>query len=131
MAASTKVAPWLYDQIMPYLYKSAVAAAQQCDGGTDGVTCGMKWTQNTTWDGSYGVGQQMCALEVIQATMIQQTTAPLSADTGGTSKGDPNAGTGGDSSDGSGVPSDPITTADRAGAGILTVVVVLGTSGLF
>lgn len=126
MAASTKAAPWLFDQVMPYIYKSAVAAAQQCDGGSDGVTCGMKWTQNTTWDGSYGVGQQMCALEVIQATVIEQSTAPVSADSGGTSKGNPNAGTGGDTTD-TAAPTDVITTGDRAGAGILTVVVLIGT----
>ncbi|KAK4497106.1 hypothetical protein PRZ48_011556 [Zasmidium cellare] len=130
MAASTKVAPFLYDSMMPYLYKSAVAAAQQCDGGSDGVTCGMKWTQNTTWDGSYGVGQQMCALEVIQATTIQRTSAPVSADTGGTSKGDPSAGTGGDTTDAA-APTDPITAGDKAGASILTVVVLIGTCSLF
>lgn len=130
MAASTKVAPWLYDQMMPYLEKSAVAAAQQCDGGTDGVTCGMQWTQNTTWDGSYGVGQQMCALEVIQATTIKRTTAPVSANNGGTSKGDPTAGSSGDSTDGS-APTSVITTGDRAGAGILTAVVLIGLMSMF
>lgn len=54
MASSTKAAPWLYDMVEPYLQASATAAAQQCDGGTDGITCGLRWTMNTTWDGSYG-----------------------------------------------------------------------------
>lgn len=89
MAASTKVAPWLYDDIQPYLAASAVAAAAQCDGGSDGVTCGTKWTTNGVWDGTYGVGQQMSALEVIQSNLIQRVQGPVSNSTGGTSSGNP------------------------------------------
>lgn len=128
MAASTKVAPWLYDQVRPYIEASAVAAAQQCSGGTDGVTCGLEWTKNTTYDGKYGVGEQMAALEVIQATLIQKSSSPVGADTGGTSQGDPSAGTGGDDDSG-GAPTSVITTADRAGAGILTAFVIISTLG--
>lgn len=125
MAASTKSAPFLYDQMIDYLDASAVAAAAQCDGGTDGVTCGMSWTKNSTYDGTYGVGEQMAALEIVQSTLIKKATAPVSSTTGGTSQGDPSAGTGGDSD-----PSEPtsvITTADRAGAGIVTGVLVIFT----
>ena len=39
MAACTTVAPWTHDMILPYLQSSAVAAAQSCSGGSDGVTC--------------------------------------------------------------------------------------------
>lgn len=94
MASSSKLAPWLYDMVRPYIEVSAVAAGQQCDGGDDGHTCGLKWTDNTTWDGSYGVGQQMAALEIVQALLIQEADEQVTADTGGTSQGDPNAGTG-------------------------------------
>ena len=87
MAATVKVAPWLNGQIMPCLEASAKAAAAQCNGGTDGVTCGSKWTLST-YDGSYGVGQQMSALEVIQANLISQVAGPLTNTTGGTSTGD-------------------------------------------
>lgn len=89
MAASTKVAPWLDDQIQPYLIASAQAAAAQCSGGTDGVTCGTKWYDNGTWDGTYGVGQQMSALEVIQSNLIHEVAGPLTNSTGGTSTGNP------------------------------------------
>lgn len=128
MAASTKPAPFLSAQVEPYLIASAQAAAAQCDGGTDGVTCGMKWTQGSVWDGSYGVGQQMAALEVIQALLIKQTSAPVTGSTGGTSTGDNNAGT---ENYGAGPrPVLPgITTADRGGAWALTVGIVLGTLG--
>lgn len=69
----------------------------------------------------------MCALEVIQATMIQEVSGPVSEGNGGTSKGDPTAGTGGDN-DGS-QPMSIITTADRAGVGIVTAVFLIGTLG--
>lgn len=129
MVASAKVAPWLYDRVMPYMYASAAAAVQQCSGGDDGQTCGMKWTQGSTWDGTYGVGQQMAALEVVSGTLIEQSKAPVSANTGGTSKGDPNAGTSGDGDSEGPPPMDRITTADKAGAGILTTLILLGTVG--
>ena len=60
------------------------------------------------------------ALEVIQSNLIQQAKAPLTSGTGGTSKGDPAAGVG-DMTTPGGVK--PITTGDRAGAGILTALV--------
>lgn len=72
MAASTKVAPWLYDDIKPYLVASAQAAALSCSGGDDGTTCGTRWWNNGVWDGATGVGQQMSALEVIQSNLIDR-----------------------------------------------------------
>nr|POE59247.1 mannan endo-1,6-alpha-mannosidase dfg5 [Quercus suber] len=123
MAASVKVAPFIEPLITPQLQTSALAAAKSCSGGTDGVTCGTQWNANG-WDRSFGVGQQMCALEVIQGLLIDSAAGPVSNLTGGTSIGDPSAGTGGD--DLTLAPLRPITTADRAGAGVLTAV-VLGT----
>ncbi|GAM82862.1 hypothetical protein ANO11243_008480 [Dothideomycetidae sp. 11243] len=127
MAASLKVAPYLESSMMPYLKTSAQAAAAQCNGGSDGITCGTKWTAST-WDGTYGVGQQMSALEVIQSLLIDSVPGPLTNKTGGTSVGDPAAGTGGDSSNPA-APTKPITTADRAGAGIVTFLVLVGLLG--
>jgi len=131
MAATTKVAPWTSDHILPLLASSAQAAAQQCSGGSDGATCGTKWYVGSTWDGTYGVGQQMSALEVIQSNLIQQVTGPVGNSTGGTSQGDPSAGTGGDSAS-TGAPGTTrhITTADKAGAGILTALFVVSTLGV-
>lgn len=62
----------------------------------------------------------MQALSVIGATTIHPGIAPKSVKTGGTSKEDPNAGNGKDAS-----PiqkQKPITTADKAGAAILTIL---------
>lgn len=128
LAASVKFAPWLYDQIQPYLVTSAQAAAAQCNGGSDGITCGTVWTNNGVWDGTSGVGQQMSALEVIQANLISNATAPVTHNTGGISQGNASLGTGdGDAS--SPIVFAPITTGDRAGAGILTAVVIVGLLG--
>jgi mannan endo-1,6-alpha-mannosidase len=122
MAATTKMAPYTYDAIMAKLGPSAQAAAQQCSGGDKGQTCGFKWTQNTTWDGSYGVGQQMAALEVIQSNLISKVSGPVTNTTGGTSKGDNNAGT---SSSTNIEVILPATTGDRVGAGFLTTVILI------
>ncbi|KAH7336076.1 putative 3-methylitaconate isomerase [Rhexocercosporidium sp. MPI-PUGE-AT-0058] len=110
MAATTKMAPYTYDAIMGKLGPSAKAAAAQCSGGNNGRTCGLRWSMGATWDGSYGVGQEMAALEVIQSNLISQVSGPVTNITGGTSVGDPNAG----SESVSYLPIGPATTADRA-----------------
>lgn len=94
MASSAKVAPWLWDDVRPYIEASAVAAGLQCSGGADGNTCGLKWVDNSTYDGSAGVGQQMGALEILGALLVKQAASPVSSSSGGTSQGDASAGTG-------------------------------------
>lgn len=133
MAASTKWMPSLYDQFQPYLAASAAAAAQQCSGDALGITnaCGFRWTQGATWDGTYGWGQQMGAMEVIMSQLIQSSYHPVTAQSGGISKGNPGAGTQGDGVVTSvPVPLNPITTADKAGAGVVTAVVLVAWLGL-
>ncbi|KAF2151021.1 glycoside hydrolase family 76 protein [Myriangium duriaei CBS 260.36] len=123
MAASLKVAPFLEASMKPYLITSAQAAAQQCNGGSDGSTCGIHWTAST-WDGTTGVGQQMSALEVFQSLLIDNVQGPLTHKTGGTSVGNPSAGTGGDTNPIS--PTKSITGGDKAGAGIVTFLMIVG-----
>lgn len=72
----------------------------------------------------------MAALSVIGSTLNRQDLAPLSLGTGATSKSDPNAG--------AAAPKDPttehapITTGDKAGAAILTLVTIgLVVGGVF
>lgn len=69
MGKTTVVAPFTKEAIMPLLTTSAQAAAQACSGGTDGVTCGARWYVGG-FDDSYGIGQQLSALEVTQALLI-------------------------------------------------------------
>lgn len=123
MAATIKLAPFTRDYVMPKLHASAQAAAAQCSGGSDGVTCGLQWTKGAVWDGLYGVGEQMSALEVIQSNMIDQVAGPVTNSTGGTSQGNPSAGTGGTSP--TGINTNPVTQSDRAGAGFLTAMVLI------
>jgi len=65
----------------------------------------------------------MAALSVIGANLIAQ--APVTLNSGGTSKSDPGAG-GEESS--TGLRFKQITTADKAGAGILTLIVIVGVT---
>ena len=129
LAATTKMAPFTYDTVMAKLKPSAKAAAQQCSGGANGRMCGLKWTLGSEWDGSQGVGQQMAALEVIQSNLIAKVQEPVTSDTGGTSKGDVNAGTK--------VVTEVETLkgnaslCDRVGAGFLTTLVMVLFLGLF
>ena len=128
MAATTKVAPFTTDFSMAKIRTSAEAAAAQCTGGARGTTCGEKWTLNGTYDGIYGVGQQMSALEVIQSNLITRVEAPVTNSTGGTSVGNPAGGSGVISS--VGLPVEPVTTKDRVSAGILTMIAMtLGLGG--
>ena len=126
MAATTKWAPWTSSTIMPLLEASSVAAASQCTGGDNGQLCGLRWTQNGQWDNTTGIGQQMAAMEVTLANMINYADAPATNSTGGTSQGDPNAGGSDIGRTDPGTSSGrtrPIHTADRVGAGILTALV--------
>ncbi|MDI1485415.1 MAG: hypothetical protein OHK93_000552 [Ramalina farinacea] len=127
MAATTKMAPFTYDTIKPLLRASAQAAVSQCTGGQSGTMCGMIWTNNGVWDGTTGVGQQMSVLETVQTNLIQQAKAPFTNKTGGTSKGNP--GGGGQTSADPTQDASPIGTKDRAGAGILTTLVLIWLLG--
>lgn len=125
MAATAQVAPFTEKKIMKKLRASAIGAAKQCSGGPLGRTCGRKWT-DAVWDGKTGVGEEMSALSVIQANLIQKVAAPLTANTGGVSKSDPDAGTEGDNPILDKSVTRKITIGDRAGASILTAVTLGG-----
>ncbi|KAF6826146.1 cell wall glycosyl hydrolase [Colletotrichum musicola] len=125
LAAITKWAPHLTDRIMDKIRPSSVAAAAQCKGGANGRMCGLKWTENGTWDGMQGVGQQMAALEITLGNLIENSRQPVTAGGGGTSVGDPGAG-GNDI--GRTIPAvadlPPLGAGETAGAAILTFIVL-------
>ncbi|KIW17659.1 hypothetical protein PV08_04854 [Exophiala spinifera] len=121
MAVTSVLVPSTAATIKPKLAASAAGAAGQCDGGSDGRTCGLQWT-TATWDGTSGVGQQMAALSVMGSNLMTENMRPLTLRTGATSKSDPNAGV--DAPSNPAATREPITTADKAGAGILTVLVI-------
>lgn len=109
-------------EVMGKFKASAVAAGQQCSGGSDGNHCGIRWTKKAEWDGTMGLEQQMSVLGVLNAVMVPfKAQGPYNADNGGTSRSDPHGGT---NTKGSVEPG-PITTGDRVGAGILTAFFVI------
>lgn len=114
------MAPSTNATIFKWLETSAQKAAQTCDGGTDGHTCSLNWFNNT-WDGKWGLGEQMNALEVIQNLLIWTKPGPLKASTGGTSSGNSAAGEINLYQN----ETNPlhITGGDEAGAAIITIVV--------
>lgn len=110
------------DQIMSLIDKSAAGAAQSCSGGSDGHTCGINWSYGG-WDNWYGLGEQISALEIIQNTLVLEVTPPLTNSTGGTSEGNVNAGL--TTRDPTNKNEQVITSKDKAGAGVLTAVVMI------
>ncbi|KAI1087208.1 glycoside hydrolase family 76 protein [Rostrohypoxylon terebratum] len=133
MALTTQLASFTYDTIMPLIKSNAKAVAEQCSGpagsdykGPDGTACGFSWLQGSTFDGEYGVGEQMNALNAVIATLVDNAPTPYTSQNGGSSTGNVNAGSNDD--DKIAQPR-AITTADKAGAGILTALVLSGLIG--
>lgn len=120
--------------LLPLLASSAAAAGLACTGsyGDSTQQCGMKWYwDNGTFDGSttlgYLVGQNLAALETIQANLIVYSDPPYTNNTGGSSVGDVTAGNTITSTSANPIVITPATTADKAGAGILTAVAAAGS----
>ena len=80
MAGTALLVPSAYNAVMGVLISSAQAAARSCSGGTDNATCGTKWYVDG-WDGTYGVGQQLAALEVVQNLLIGGAAPSVVEDT--------------------------------------------------
>lgn len=122
LAATAIMAPFTSDTIMGYLQNSAAYAASSCVGGHDGVTCGFRWSEKGKWDGNFGIGEQMSALEVIQNLLVHEKSGPLTANSGGTSKGNPSAGLTTTQTTNADAILLPTTTGDKIGAGFLTTL---------
>lgn len=75
LAASTVVAPYLAGRVGVLLRASAFGAARSCTGGNYGNTCGSKWYING-FDGLTGLGQQLSALEVVTALLVNGSAPP-------------------------------------------------------
>lgn len=123
MGYTAIVAPWTREFIDPLLKASAQAAAKQCNGGANQTSCGLRWVDNGKNDGSFGVGEQMAAMEIVQSLLYTSAPGPATAEKGGISKSDPNAGANAPSNT---VSFNDITTGDKAGASILTLIVLVG-----
>lgn len=124
MAYTAIVAPWTREIIDPWLQASAEAAAAQCINGASGVSCGLRWVDSDTNEGSSGLGEQMAAMEIIQSLLYPTVTGPVTKHNGGISMSDPGAGLATTNTD---IAFDTITVGDRAGACLITIIVVMGT----
>lgn len=118
--------PSQYDTILAKLQTSAKAAALSCTGH-DNNTCGVRWYMSE-YDGWIGMEEEISANNIFVANMIAFTQkAPVTSTTGGNSTSDTTAG----QNDTSSVqPTTKVTSGDRAGAGILTVLFVGGWVGI-
>lgn len=129
LAWSAKVAPFGAATIAPALLSAAQAAMSVCNCGSPGQ-CSFKWTQTGVCDNFYGLGQQINALRVLMTQADKFADGPTNEKIGGPniSKGKADAGAGG-SQDPNAAITTPVTTGDKAGAGILTTLVVIGIIG--
>ncbi|KAL4922943.1 glycoside hydrolase family 76 protein [Aspergillus undulatus] len=115
------IVPETYNKIYTKLQTSAQAAAEQCSGAGNN-TCGIKW-YTEKWDQSIGMEQQIIATDILSSVLVsEKSNPPLTSKTGGNSTANYNAGEG--SSRGDNGELKAITSGDRAGAGIVTVLFV-------
>lgn len=126
LGTTMQLASFTQPTILPVLKTSLKAALSQCTGGDNGRFCGFHW-KSGTFDGFVGAGQQMNVLGALMSVITQTIDPPVTNNTGGTSQGDPNAG--GDTST---TPNwTDIKTGDKAGAGILTALLIAGGCSAF
>lgn len=78
LAGTSLMAPFTAGRVGELLRTSAKGAAASCTGGRFGTTCGSKWYING-WDGTSGLGQQLSAMEVMYALLVNQTDPPANA----------------------------------------------------
>jgi mannan endo-1,6-alpha-mannosidase len=124
MGYTAIVAPWTRDSINPRLQASAMAAAAQCTGGESQTDCNLYWATKDERVNSFGVGEQMAAVEVIQSLLYPFVAGPASRNSGGTSLSRPNAGLD--------TASEPrllnnSTVGDKIGVAFLTVIMLVST----
>jgi mannan endo-1,6-alpha-mannosidase len=131
LAVVTQIAPHTAPKLLDPLRKTAEAAAKQCTGAPTGRKCGFYWAEGKFIDPSVdkttGAGEAMDSLAAVSSLLIGSVAPPVTNGTGGTSKGNPNAG----GRDDGIKPPVVVTTADRAGAAILTIVVLAGGMSVF
>ncbi|QLG74465.1 hypothetical protein HG535_0G03480 [Zygotorulaspora mrakii] len=119
LGATAQLIPETRDKIMNWINTSALASAQSCNGGLDGHTCGLDWSHDG-WDGYYGLGEQMAALEAMVNTKCLDKPPPYNSTNGGTSNGSGAAGT---EQGATNLSPLNITAGSKAGAAIITCVI--------
>lgn len=116
------LAPPMADEIQGYLASTFPYVLKSCSGGSDGHTCGLDWSKGA-WDGYYGLGEQMSALEVILNRLVFTKPPPLTLATGASSP--TNATAGQRRTQAEIFREITVTGKDKAGAGVITAVVLI------
>ena len=75
LAGTSMMAPFTAGRVGEILRASAQGAAAACTGGLNGTVCGSKWYLGG-WDGTTGLGQELCAMEAMYALLVNQTNPP-------------------------------------------------------
>lgn len=127
-----QVAPYTISTIQPLLRSTAEAVGKACTGGPNKTSCGLYWTDKN-FQAPTGVGEQMSGLEAVLSLLAldqgggsgNSSSGPVTSSSGGTSQGNPGAGTGNPDQKRPFAYS-KITAGDRAGASILTIIVLAG-----
>lgn len=118
------VAPHTIPKIQPVLQKSVQAAVNQCIGAPTGRRCGFDWTTgykapDAGQSGTTGACETMNVLGAVSSLLIFDAPAPVTLKGGGLSNS---------TGDIYGAPTardfKPVTTADKAGASIVTILVL-------
>lgn len=134
MAQTTLLAPFVKDEIRPVLRKSAAQALKTCTGAPTGRACGYFWTKGEFVDpalteDTLGVGTRLDVLSAVMSLLVEfdDAQSPTTGNTGGNSAGDTGAGLRHTPT----ITFSDITAGDRAGAGILTTVIIGLALGMF
>lgn len=132
LSVVAQIVPFTRDIIFPVLRDSTQAAVNQCTGPPTGRRCGFYWSSgqfvDPSVDGTTGAGEQMNVLAAVSSLLRADAEPPTTNQTGGTSKGDYGAG-----SSFSSVTEEvrPIGPGDRAGAAIVTFIILAWAVGMF
>ena len=124
LAFTAILVPKTAEQIIPRLQGTVVAVGKQCSGKSENL-CGSRWYQ-PNWDGIEGLEVQMAALGAVTSNlMVMESQSPNTIDTNPDAK--EHQIDSGDDEDPNKL--DPINTGDRAGAWILTIIMVIAIGG--
>lgn len=129
LADISLIIPSLAETILPKLQVSAEGAANSCTGNGQNL-CGNRWYGG--YDGQNSMENAISGSQMMSAVMVKflgSSSKPVSTATGGNGTSEPHNGTGQNSQNSDSAMLSSITTADRAGAGILTVLLVAGVVG--
>lgn len=128
LASTAILAPYTRDTIWPVLKTSAEAAVAKCNQGSNGRMCRFKWAPNDQEAGGTETQavQQMNVVGALTSLLAEDavsndpnTAEPKTQSTGGSAKGDPDAG---QHLDREGLAD--ITTGDKVGAAFLSVIIL-------